>query len=247
MKTIPFQIIDWSQVAGEEHAGTQGTAWWQTIQAEDIRVRIVTYSAGYVADHWCRKGHIVHCLEGGFVTELDTGEQFGLSAGMTYIVSDDAGAHRSTSEHGVKLLIIDGAFLKADTRPEESDQPEAITMLAQYPEPWAGWALELRRWLLERLPGITEQVDRPARMVAYCYGQKYDELICTIIPSKNGLKLGFNKGAALPDPAGLLQGSGKVSRYVVIKDIAVLMKPELDVLVAKALSAYEVRMKKGNL
>lgn len=243
---IPFQTIDWSLVAREEHTGEQGSAWWQTIQAQDIRVRIVTYSAGYIADHWCRKGHIVHCLEGSFVTELDTGEQFSLSAGMTYIVSDDAGAHRSTSEQGVQLLIIDGAFLKPDTPPEESDEPEAIALLTQYPEPWSGRALDLRRWLLERLPGITEQVDMPARMVAYCYGQKYDELVCTIIPSQKGLKLGFNKGADLPDPAGLLQGSGKVSRYVVIKDIAVLQQPELDVLVAEALSAYEVRMKKGN-
>ena len=65
-----------------------------------------------MADHWCRKGHIVHCLEGDFISELDNGESFLLTKGMTYIVSDNVSSHRSTTTNGVKLLIIDGDFLK---------------------------------------------------------------------------------------------------------------------------------------
>lgn len=75
-------------------------------------MRMVEYAPGYVADHWCAKGHIVHCLEGEFESQLDTGERFTLRKGMTYVVSDGQSSHRSVSKNGVKLLIIDGDFLK---------------------------------------------------------------------------------------------------------------------------------------
>ncbi|PKP07103.1 MAG: hypothetical protein CVU10_06020 [Bacteroidetes bacterium HGW-Bacteroidetes-5] len=109
---IPFETIDWANVPRSEHKGETGTAWWQTKQFGGLRVRVVEYSKGYVADHWCTKGHIVHCLDGEFVSELQTGESSLLTKGMTYIVTDDLSSHRSTTENGVKLLIIDGDFLK---------------------------------------------------------------------------------------------------------------------------------------
>ena len=109
---IPFQTIDWSAVTKTEHPGETGTAYWQTIQFQGLRIRIVEYSPGYMADHWCQKGHIVHCLEGEFISELQNGESFPLSKGMTYVVSDDLSSHRSISAVGVKLMIIDGDFLK---------------------------------------------------------------------------------------------------------------------------------------
>lgn len=109
---IPFQTIDWSNVPKEEHKVESGTSFWQTKQFGDLRLRIVTYSAGYIADHWCQKGHIVHCLEGSFISVLQNGEQFTLTKGMTYIVTDEASSHRSVSENGVTLLISDGGFLK---------------------------------------------------------------------------------------------------------------------------------------
>ena len=112
MSTIPFRVIDWTTVLPSTHAGETGNALWQTLQYPGLRIRIVEYSAGYLADHWCRKGHIVHCLEGSFTTELETGEAFLLNKGMTYIVSDNLSSHRSVSEQGVKLLIIDGDFLQ---------------------------------------------------------------------------------------------------------------------------------------
>lgn len=112
MSKIPFQIIDWDRIQKTEHIGETGISSWQTIQLEGLRVRIVEYSKGYLADHWCQKGHIVHCLEGNFVSEFENGEKFLLNQGMTYIVSDNLSSHRSVSKNGVKLLIIDGDFLK---------------------------------------------------------------------------------------------------------------------------------------
>ena len=112
-KTIPYQTIDWKMITRTEYKGEAGTAYWQTLQLEGLRIRIVEYTSGYLADHWCKKGHIVHCLEGEFVNEQQNGKKTVLSAGMTYVVSDDASSHRSRTETGAKLLIIDGDFLKS--------------------------------------------------------------------------------------------------------------------------------------
>ena len=109
---IPFQTINWTSIPKEEHIGEKGTSFWQTVQFNGLRIRIVEYSKGFVADHWCQKGHIVHCLEGEFISELQSGEKFILTEGMTYVVSDDLSSHRSISEKSVKLMIIDGDFLK---------------------------------------------------------------------------------------------------------------------------------------
>ena len=109
---IPFQTIDWSTIPETEHVGESGTSFWKTVQLEGLRIRVVTYSKGYFANHWCAKGHIVYCLEGEFVSELDSGEKVTLSQGMSYVVSDGASLHRSFSESGVKILIVDGNFLK---------------------------------------------------------------------------------------------------------------------------------------
>lgn len=109
---IPFQTIDWLKIEKTVHPGETGTAWWQTVQLPGLRIRIVEYSAGYLADHWCRKGHIVHCLEGEFTSESIDGNHSQLTQGMTYVVTDELSSHRSVTKTGVKLLIIDGEFLK---------------------------------------------------------------------------------------------------------------------------------------
>lgn len=111
-QNIQFQTIDWSLIPKEDHIGENGKAYWQTVQFPGLRIRIVEYSKGYLADHWCQKGHIVHCIDGEFASKLQSGEEFILTKGMTYVVSDDLSAHKSTTENGVKLLIIDGDFLK---------------------------------------------------------------------------------------------------------------------------------------
>jgi hypothetical protein len=112
MSNIPFQSIDWSTIKKVEYKGETGAATWQTIEYPGLRLRIVEYSAGYQADHWCQKGHIVHCLEGEFESEMEDGQLFTLTKGMTYVVSDNLSSHRSISRDGVKLLIVDGDFLK---------------------------------------------------------------------------------------------------------------------------------------
>ena len=103
-------------------------------------------------------------------------------------------------------------------------------------------ALQLRKVLFNELPGIIEQIDIPAKMIAYCYGQKYAEMICTIIPSKKGIKLGFYKGMDLPDPDNLLEGTGKISRYVELNSAEEIKSPGLKKLIESALAAYKKRM-----
>jgi len=113
LRPLSFQTTDWSQISKTIHPGTTGVAYWQTLQFEGLRVRMVEYSPGYLADHWCTKGHIVYCIKGEMVSELQDGREFVLSAEMTYQVSDDVSSHRSKTLGGCLLLIIDGAFLGA--------------------------------------------------------------------------------------------------------------------------------------
>lgn len=107
MHDIPFGTTDWSTVAPTEHPGETGVARWRTRQFGTIRVRMVEYSAGYLADHWCSKGHILLCLEGELLTELQDGRCFTLRPGMSYQVADGAEPHRSRTAAGAKLFIVD--------------------------------------------------------------------------------------------------------------------------------------------
>jgi len=107
MKNIPFGTTDWSKIETTEHTGETGVATWRTQQFDNIRVRMVEYSPGYLADHWCSKGHILLCLEGEVHTELDDGRKFSLTPGTSYQVADNAEAHRSYTETGAKLFIVD--------------------------------------------------------------------------------------------------------------------------------------------
>jgi hypothetical protein len=109
---IPFQITDWSLIPAVEHKGETGSAFWKTLQFGDLRIRMVEYSSNYKADHWCQKGHIIYCIEGEMTTVLSNGQEFKMTQGMSYQVSDDLSSHRTCSEKGVKLFIVDGGFLK---------------------------------------------------------------------------------------------------------------------------------------
>lgn len=112
MSSIPFQTIDWNNIDTVVYQGETGLAYWQTLQFGGLRIRLVEYSANYLADHWCEKGHIVYCLEGTFITKLKNENSILLTKGDSYVVSDEMSSHRSQSDNGVKLLIIDGDFLK---------------------------------------------------------------------------------------------------------------------------------------
>jgi quercetin dioxygenase-like cupin family protein len=107
MAGIAFGTTDWSRIEKTEHKGETGVAYWRTRTFGDIRVRLVEYSAGYRADHWCSKGHILLCLEGELQTELADGRTFTLTPGASYQVADNAEAHRSYTRPGAKLFIVD--------------------------------------------------------------------------------------------------------------------------------------------
>jgi quercetin dioxygenase-like cupin family protein len=107
MSEIPFGTTDWSMVESSEHPGEAGVAHWKTRQFGGIRVRVVEYSPGYLADHWCSKGHVLYCLEGELQTELADGRKFVLRPGMSYQVADHAEPHRSATATGAKLFIVD--------------------------------------------------------------------------------------------------------------------------------------------
>lgn len=107
IRDIPFETTDWNHVPPVEHPGEAGMATWRTRQLGQIRVRMVDYSPGYVADHWCEKGHILLCLDGVLHTELRDGRTFTLTPGLSYQVADGAEPHRSSTPTGARLFIVD--------------------------------------------------------------------------------------------------------------------------------------------
>jgi quercetin dioxygenase-like cupin family protein len=104
---VPFCTVDWSTVIPEEHPGVTGKAIWRTFEMGNIRVRMVEYTPGYFADHWCSRGHVLLVLEGELTTELSNGEKHILKPGTSYQVADDINPHRSYTENGAKLFIVD--------------------------------------------------------------------------------------------------------------------------------------------
>ena len=104
---VPFQAIDWTKVPSTEHLGGTGRAEWRTIHAGPSRVRMVEYSPGYSADHWCKRGHVLLVLEGELVTEVESGQEVTLRAGMGYHVGDNCEGHRSRTATGARLFIVD--------------------------------------------------------------------------------------------------------------------------------------------
>lgn len=107
LSDIPFGTTDWAGVPATRHPGERGEATWRTRQFGEVRVRMVEYSPGYLADHWCDKGHILLVLDGELVTELKDGRAVVLGPGSSYQVGDGAMAHRSRSEKGAKLFVVD--------------------------------------------------------------------------------------------------------------------------------------------
>jgi hypothetical protein len=107
MNNIPFAVAAWDQVERTEHPGESGKAYWRTRQFGAIRVRMVEYTPGYLADHWCAKGHVLLVLEGKLDTELKDGRRFTLTPGMSYQVADNDGEHRSSTAVGARLFIVD--------------------------------------------------------------------------------------------------------------------------------------------
>lgn len=107
IEQVPFEVMNWENVARTEHPGETGVAYWRTKEVGNIRVRMVEYSPGYLADHWCARGHVLLVLEGELTTELQDGRKFVLHAGDSYQVENESVPHRSVTESGAKLFIVD--------------------------------------------------------------------------------------------------------------------------------------------
>jgi hypothetical protein len=107
LPALPFETTDWETLEPAAHPGEKGVAYWRTRNFGDIRVRMVDYSPGYLADHWCEKGHVLLCLEGELHTQLKDGRLVVLRPGMSYQVGEGMQAHRSYSPNGAKLFIVD--------------------------------------------------------------------------------------------------------------------------------------------
>lgn len=109
---IPFETIDWSRLPSTTVNGISGSATSRTVLYDGLRIRMVEYSAGYLADHWCELGHLVFVLEGELINEHEDGTVNVLKAGMSYHVSDGLSSHRSRTIGPVKLIVVDGVFLE---------------------------------------------------------------------------------------------------------------------------------------
>ena len=107
IEQVPFNTTDWSKIDAAEHPGEAGVARWRTIEQGNLRVRMIEYSPGYIADHWCERGHVIFVLSGELITELRDGRRFTLGPGMSYQVADGDGAHRSVSLKGALLFVVD--------------------------------------------------------------------------------------------------------------------------------------------
>ena len=104
---VAFGVTNWSLITPTIHPGTTGHATWRTVERGNVRVRMVEYSANYLADHWCERGHVVLVLSGELISELKDGNSVTLASGMSYEVADGASSHRSRTENGATLFIVD--------------------------------------------------------------------------------------------------------------------------------------------
>jgi len=105
---IAFTATNWAGIEPTRHEGEEGFALWHTMNVGDIRIRVVEYSAGYVADHWCDRGHVMCVLEGEVISQLKDGREFVSTPGCGYVVADFGDSpHRSVTPKGAKLFIVD--------------------------------------------------------------------------------------------------------------------------------------------
>jgi len=118
---------------------------------------------------------------------------------------------------------------------------EVETFLAAYPQEVRDVAMAARALLAEALSGAEETLDESAKLLGYGYGPGYKGVVCTLLLSKTGVKLGIARGSELPDPKRLMQGSGKVHRHVQLRTTADLEQPGLKPLLKAALTAWKKR------
>jgi hypothetical protein len=105
---VPFTVTDWSRVPAEEHPGEEGTSHWRTVEAGNVRARVVEYGPGYRADHWCPRGHVLWVIAGDLTVELKDGRRFELKKGMSFQAGDDdTNPHLARTAAGAVVFIVD--------------------------------------------------------------------------------------------------------------------------------------------
>ncbi|HUI18992.1 MAG TPA: DHCW motif cupin fold protein [Alphaproteobacteria bacterium] len=107
IENVPFATADWALLPASEIRGESGTARERTVEAGNLRLRMVEFSPGYRADHWCPRGHVVLVLEGALTTELKDGRRFESRAGTSFQVADGDGFHLVSTAKGAKVFIVD--------------------------------------------------------------------------------------------------------------------------------------------
>lgn len=108
LANLPCGMIDWAEVPRTTYRGERGSAAMRSRTIGDIQLRLVEYSAGYLADHWCDKGHILLVTEGALTIEHRDGRRYELTAGASWHVADNgAPAHRVMCEKGATVFIVD--------------------------------------------------------------------------------------------------------------------------------------------
>lgn len=107
IQDVAFTATVWRDVTPVKYPGEKGFALWRTVEAGNLRVRIVEYSPGFLQDHWCPRGHVILVLAGELVVELGDGRTFKLMAGESFQVADDASSHRLSSGPGARVFVVD--------------------------------------------------------------------------------------------------------------------------------------------
>jgi hypothetical protein len=108
IQDVPFAVTHWDNETSAEHKGETGTSFWQTFEEGNLRVRMIEYSPGYKADHWCPRGHVLLVLEGELDIELKDGQKFKLMPWMSFQVADDEkNPHLAFTEEGARVFIVD--------------------------------------------------------------------------------------------------------------------------------------------
>lgn len=105
-KFLP-QLIEWEKVLSEKIIDKNGFAISKTQMIDGIRIRLVEYSVGYFADHWCEKGHIIFVVEGELIIEHKDHSTCTVTKGMSYLVGDNSLTHRAKSISGAKVFVVD--------------------------------------------------------------------------------------------------------------------------------------------
>lgn len=114
-------------------------------------------------------------------------------------------------------------------------------LLAGRTQPVQALARATRRFLRQLLPGTHEVVDGSAPIVAFTRGDGYTGMVCTMMLSATGVKIGIVRGSELADPYGLLEGAGRIHRHVPLDQAADLRRPGVTALIRAADQAARAR------